>query len=157
MIIDSSLEMADNAAVPTAGTITSPLVIGQSIDLRPLVADNATVDLSAGEPIYLVIEVTDPIVGDASFANYRFRAYTHTASVTAPTSSPGSEILSTGNTAKALLVTGKRWIYTLPETVYERWLMITGSANGGAVTGGNINAYLTKDVTNWTSTNTRTG
>lgn len=158
MLIDSSLELADNATLPTSGTLTNNLVIGGSIDLRPLIADNATVDFSAGEPLYLVIEVTTIPAG--TLTTYNFTAFTHTASVAAGSAAAGTELFRTGLIAKALLPAGKRFIVSLPEANYARYLMVAGAANAtgsGVVDTGNINAFITKDVTNWTSTNTRTG
>lgn len=157
MLIDSSLELADNATLATSGTLTNNLVIGGSIDLRPLIADNATVDFSAGEPLYLVIEVTTIPAG--TLATYNFTAFTHTASVDAGDAAAGTELFRTGLIAKALLPAGKRFIVSLPEAAYARYLMVAGAANAtgsGVVATGNINAYITKDVTNWSATNTRT-
>ena len=155
MIIDSSLEMADNAALPlsSAVTVTNNLVIGGSIDLRPLIADNATIDLSAGEPLYLVIEVTAIPAG--TLDNYNFQAWTHTDSVAAGIAAAGTELFRTGLISKTLLVAGRRWVVALPEADYERYFMVSGNANSGTVTSGNANIFITKDVTNWTSTDTR--
>ena len=155
MLIDSSLELADNATLPTSGTLTNNLVIGGSIDLRGTIGigDNATVDLSACEPLSLVIEVTTIPAG--SLATYNFTAFTHTASVDAGDAAAGTELFRTGLIAKALLPAGKRFIVSLPEADYARYLMVAGAANatgGGVIDTGNINAFITKDVTNWTGT-----
>lgn len=153
MFIDSSLEFADNAAVPTTGTGTQNLMIGE-IDLRPVgVSDNATVDFSAGEPLYLVIEVTTAIAGAGS--QYAFSLFTDDVQTTAGATSSGAAIFDTG-LSTTHRTAGKRIIVTLPEANYQRYLTVHGrSDNATAPTEGNINAFITKDVTNWTSTNTR--
>lgn len=159
MIIDKHLEIADNTAVPLTGTLTNPLVIGESLDLHPLVADNPTVDFSAGEPIYLVIEVTTAFTGTLTW--YQFKTYTHTAALAAgEIASAGTQLSSTGAIFIADLAVGRRFICTMPEGEYERYYMLSGNANdsgAGVLTTGSVSAYLTKNVNNWVSTNTRTG
>lgn len=149
MFIDSSLEFADAEDV-NDGTGFS--VIGDVKDVRPVgVSDNALADLSAGEPLYVVIEVAENLAGPTS---YELRFYTHTAS-TGVTS--GVQMWTTGTVLTADFVVGKRWIFSLPEHEdgYERYLAIAGARTGNAVTTGQINAYITKDVRNWTGTATR--
>ena len=153
MFIDSNLEFADNAAVPTTGTGTQNLMIGE-IDLRPVgISDNTTVDFSAGEPLYLVIEVTTAIVGDGS--SYAFSVFTDNVQTSEGATSNGTSIFDTG-LSSTHRTAGKRIIAALPEANYERYLTLHGrSDNTTAPTSGKINAFITKDVTNWTSTNTR--
>jgi len=156
MLIDKNLEMADNAALPTSGTLTNNLVIGGSKEIRAVISDNATVDLSAGEPIYLVIQVTTIPAG--TLATYNFTVFSHTSAVDAGSQAAGTELFRTGLIAKADLPAGKRFIVALPEAAYAKHIMVAGAANAtgsGVVDTGNINAFITKDVTNWTSTNTR--
>jgi len=153
MFIDSSLEFADDKAVPTTGTGTQNLMIGE-IDLRPVgISDNTTVDFSAGEPIYLVIEVTTAIAGAGD--QYAFSLFTDDVKTTAGATSSGAQIFDTGLSASHRTA-GKRIIVTLPEANYERYLTLHGRSNNAtAPTSGKINAFITKDVVNWTSTNTR--
>ena len=153
MFIDSNLEFADDAAVPTTGTGTQNLMIGE-IDLRPVgVSDNTTVDFSAGEPLYVVIEVTTAISGAGT--QYAFSLFTDDVQTTAGSTSSGVQIFDTGlNTSHRTL--GKRIIITLPEADYQRYLTVHGrSDNATAPTAGKINAFITKDVVNWTGTSTR--
>ena len=153
MFIDSNLEFADDKAVPTTGTATQNLMIGE-IDLRPVgISDNTTVDFSAGEPIYLVIEVTTAIAGAGT--QYAFSVYTDDVQTSEGATSSGASIFDTGLSASHRTA-GKRIIVTLPEANYERYLTLHGrSDNATAPTSGKINAFITKDVVNWTSTNTR--
>jgi len=153
MFIDSSLEFADNTSVPLTGTATDDLMIGE-IDLRPVgVSDNTTVDFSAGEPLYLVIEVNTAISGAGS--SYAFSLYTDDVSTTAGAESAGQQIFDTGLKGVNRNA-GKRHVFSLPEADYQRYLTLHGrSDNGTAPTAGAITAFITKDVTNWTSTDTR--
>jgi len=149
MLIDSSLEMCDNAAVANASSDT---LIGSAKQIRSMTADNATVDFSAGEPLYVVIEVTTAI---AAVTNYEFKLWTDADSGVI---AGGTQLWSSGAQAVANYPAGKRFIFNLPEGSYEEYLGVSGAASGADTSGatGNINAFITKDVTNWTSTNTRT-
>ena len=153
MLIDSNLEMCDatSAALTTAAGITK---VGDHIDIHPLTGDNATIDLSGGEPIYLVIEVTTAFVG--SGASYKIELTTSTE--TALTGGTTENIWTTGSLglSSGAWAAGERWIATLPRADYYRYLGIRGTATGANVTAGAINAFITKDVENWTSTDTRT-
>ncbi|QDP57170.1 MAG: hypothetical protein Unbinned7015contig1001_7 [Prokaryotic dsDNA virus sp.] len=156
MLIDSNLELADNTALPSTGTLTDNLVIGGSKELRANIADNATADLSGGEPIYLVIEVTAIPAG--SLATYNFTVFSHSSAVSAGDAAAGTLLFQTGLTAKTSLPAGKRFIVALPEAEYAKHIMVAGAANatgGGVITSGNINAFFTKDVVNWTGSATR--
>ena len=151
MLIDSSLELADAETVHTANN-AAPFVVG-SVDLRGTIGigDNATVDLSAGESLFAVIEVTTAIAGTATS---EFSLHTHTADIAKGTvSTAATEIWRTALVA-GNRVAGKRWIVSLPEAAYARYLLVAHrNDNSGAPSGGGaINCYLTKDVTNWTGT-----
>lgn len=160
MLVDSYLEMADNTAVPTTGTLTNPLVIGEAINVRPMVDDNPTADISGGEPLYLVIEITDDFAGDLT--SYSFRAYTHHDSIAHGSSaSAATWVICNCYMPKADLVAGTRLIFSVSyKAGYKQYLMVTGNASStgvNVITAGSVSAYLTKDVANWTPTNTRTG
>lgn len=150
MFIDSNLEFCDaaSAALDTGDGITK---LGNHKDVHPLTGDNATVDLSGGEPIYLVIEVTTAFVG--SGASYKLDLTTSTE--TALSGGTTKNIYTTGTLTIGNFTVGKRFIASLPNEDYHRYLGIRGTATGANVTAGAINAFITKDVTNWTSTDTR--
>ena len=150
MFIDSTLEIADNTDVKL-NTSAGQTKIGSEIDVHSLISDNTTIDLSGGEPIYLVIEVTAAFVG--SGASYEFDLTTSTE--TALTGGTTKDIWTTGPIAITELVVGKRYITTLPEADYHRYLGLRGTAPSANVTTANINAFLTKDVTNWQGSATR--
>ena len=153
MIIDSSLEMCDAtaAALNTGDGITK---VGNAVDIHPLFSDNATVDLSAGEQLYLVIEVTTLFAGGTN-ASYKIDLTTSTEA--ALSGGTTANIWTTGSLTMASWTAGTRYIVSLPEADYHRYLGLRGTAGTANVTSGNINAFITKDVSNWTSTNTRTG
>lgn len=153
MIIDSSLEMCD-ATSAALGTIDGITKVGNAVDLHPLSSDNATVDLSAGEKLYLVIEVTTLFAGGTNAA-YKIDLTTSTdAALTGGTT---ANIWTTGSLLMTSWTAGTRYIASLPEADYHRYLGIRGTAVTANVTSGNINAFITKNVTNWTSTDTRIG
>ena len=150
MFIDSTLEMADNADVKL-NAADGKTKVGSAIDVHSLIGDNATIDLSAGEPIYLVIEVTAAFVGTG--ANYKFDLTSSTEA--ALTGGTTADIYTTGTLPITALTVGKRFVAILPEANYHRYLGLSGTATSANVTTANINAFLTKDVTNWQSTATR--
>lgn len=155
MFIDSSLEFASDTAVPTTGTRTDNLMIGE-IDLRPAGEDSdattpKTVDFSTGEPLYVVVEVTAAITG---VTQYAFTLFTDNEETTAGTTSNGALLLDTGLNAANIAV-GKRFVFTLPEGEYQRYLTLHGRANTSATTGGTVTAFITKDVNNWSGSVTR--
>ena len=157
MFIDSSLELA-NAETVDATADSSLRVVG-GIDLRGgggkdgggAITDNATIDLSAGEPIYVVIEVTTEITGTATS---NFQLNTHTAEQSKGAVIAGTTLFKTGLSGDNQTV-GKRWIFTLPEGGYARYLHVGHNGDGTAAAGA-ISCFITKDVSNWTSTDTRT-
>lgn len=146
MFIDDSLEMADNTAVFDGLTADQ---FGTGKEIRAVIGDNATADLSGGEPIYVVIEVTEALAGATS---YEIQLYTHTAATGIES---GTLVFTTGAVAAADFAVGKRWIFTLPEAEYEAFLGLAGLRVGSAVSAGKVNAYLTKNVRNWQGTATR--
>jgi hypothetical protein len=148
MFIDESLELADNATVADSAV---DALIGTAKQIRSVTSDNATVDFSAGEPLYLVIEIATAIT---AVTNYEFKVWTDADSNVI---AGGTQLWSSGVKAVANYPAGKRFIVNLPEGDYEEYIGITGAASGADTSGaaGRINAFITKDVANWTSTNTR--
>jgi hypothetical protein len=149
MFIDKSLEMCDDTAVNNG---TSFALIGDAIDIRPVgVEDNTLADFSVGEPLYLVVQVTESLSGPT---DYELRFYTHTL----PTGVTGGTQLWTSEAVTTLnFVAGLTYIVPLPSdaNAYKRYLGMGGARTGNAVSEGKINAFITKDVSNWTSTATR--
>jgi len=160
MFIDSSLEFADGATVPlTADAATENFLSIGEIDLRPAGEDSdavtpKTVDFSAGEPLYLVVEVDTAITGTTT--SYAFALFTDNVTTADDAQSSGTKLLDTGLQA-AYIAAGTRLIFALPNGGYERYLTLHGKAasNSVTVTGGTVSAFITKDVSNWTSTATR--
>lgn len=150
MFMDSSLELADAETVDATADSSTRVVGG--IDLRGPngVADNATVDLSAGEPLYVVIEVTTELTGTAT-SNLELR--THDSLQAKGAVMAGETLFKTGLSGDNQAA-GKRWIFTMPEGDYERYLHVGHGGDGSAASGA-ISCFITKDVTNWTSTDTR--
>ena len=153
MLMDSNLDMCSAQAVNNG---TSYAQLGTAIDLRPAgIADNPTLDISAGEPFYLVIELDTAIT---TADNYELALFTHTAATSIQS---GEMLVTTGLLAVADLPIGRRWVFNLPKPepgvdAYERYIAIAGKKAGSGTAAGSFTAFLTKEVNNWTSTNTRT-
>jgi len=160
MFIDSNLEFADSQTVPLSASLSTEnfLSLGE-IDLRPSGEDSdaatpKTVDFSAGEPMYLVIEVNTAIQGTVT--SYAFALFTDNATTSDNGQSSGTKLLDTG-LQTTYLAAGTRLIFALPNGGYERYLTLHGKATNSSVTvtGGTVSAFITKDVDQWTSTATR--
>jgi hypothetical protein len=149
MFIDSSLEMADGVDFFMAQG--GPTKKGSAINIRSRIGDNATIDLSAGEPLYVVIEITTAWVGSGASVNIQLTTADNEALTTNPVN-----IWETGSEGIADLVVGKRWIVNMPEHDYKAWLGLRITVGSADTTAGAMNVYLAKDVSNWTSTDTRT-
>lgn len=152
MIIDSSLEMCDATAAALA-TSEGISKLGSALDIHPIFGDNATIDFAAGEKLFLVIEVTAALVGSGASYKIDLTSSTESALVGGTT----LNIWTTGSLSISSWGAGARFIASLPTADYHRYLGLRGTASGANVTAGNINAFITKDVTNWTSTETRIG
>lgn len=139
MILDERLEFCD--ATAAFGTGVSQIV-GDVID-----SGNFTKDLGAGEPIYLVIQVSTAYSGGTS-AEFQFRSST----LAALTGGTTTTHYSTGAIAVANLTAGYTIAIALPQDTYQRyagmWLVTVGAVAAGA-----INAFLTKDVSKWRAYN----
>ena len=158
MLIDSTLSFGTQNGASDAIGATSAEKVLTHIDLRPVgITDNATVDLGAGQPLYFVLQC-QTTCGDAN-ANptVTFELVTDTNSnlTTAP-----KVLVSTGAVAEATLVAGARFTFALPSNAngdYARFLGVKATVStGDGLDSGIFEAFLTKDVSNWTSTDTRT-
>jgi len=148
MIIDSSLEMADAALITNA--VAANVKKGDAINLHPLIADNATVDFSAGEQMFFVLEVTTAFVGSGASVNILLTTATDEALTGTPITIWETTVLGVGS-----FPVGTRWKISLPKADYKQWLGLRVTTSGATTTAGAVNAFLTKDVNQWTSTNTR--
>jgi hypothetical protein len=158
MIIDSSLSFGTQNGASDAIGATSAEKVLTHIDVRPNVTDNATADLGAGEPLYFVLQIQTNLVdssGESPVATF----YLVTADDTALTSSP-EILLSSDGIGVATLTAGARFVYTLPSVAhsdYKRYLGVKCKVNtGSGFDVGILEGFVTKDVSNWSATNTRT-
>lgn len=150
MIIDSTLEFCDGTTISGAGSAIDEAK-GTVIDLGAN-TDNATKDWGAGEPLYLVLNVTTAFAAGTS-VTIDLRSDTATSLESADKIHWTTGIVLLADYAT---LTGMQ-SFALPSTVsnYERYLGIHVKTVG-SVTGGVCDAFLTKDVANWTSTDSRT-
>jgi len=137
MILDERLEFCD---ATTVACNTTNNIIGDVIDLG---ASPTLKDIGNGEPLYLVIQVT------ASFTGAGNVTFDLVSDSTENLATSKTTHITTGAIAYTVWVAGYTKIYTLPtEVTYERYLGLWETASGNC-TGGNINAFLTHDVTKW--------
>tara|TARA_R100001443_G_scaffold87065_1_gene93627 strand:- start:223 stop:702 length:480 start_codon:yes stop_codon:yes gene_type:complete len=158
MLIDSTLSFGTQNGASDAIGATSAEKVLTHIDLRPVgITDNATVDFGAGEPLYFVIQCNTALT-DANAAPV-VTFFLVTDSATNMTTAP-QVLLSTDGMAEATLAAGARFVFALPSTAvsdYKRYLGVKCKVStGDGLDGGIVEAFITKDVSNWTSTDTRT-
>lgn len=136
MILDERAEFCDaTSAILAVGNA----IIGDVMDLG---ATPTLRDIGAGEPTYLVIQVTTTFVGATSTT--QFDLYSDS---TANLATSATTHLSTGPIGVATLVAGYQLAYALPlGATYERYLGLWETVATADVTAGAINAFLTQDV-----------
>lgn len=140
MWMDENLEFADATSVGTPNNTT--VNVGDDVD-----SGAVTRDLGAGEPIYLVVQVTTAIISGGA-ATVRFKLASDAA---APAQVDGTqtEHWTSDSFAVALLVAGFEFAIALPANSpdYERFLSFQVEEDAGqALTGGNVNAFLTPNA-----------
>lgn len=141
MIIDNFLEFADAAAI----ALNTTNAIAPNTDVIDLGATPTLRDIGNGEPIYLVIQV------DTVFAGAGNVTFDLVSDSTADLATSKTTHLTTGAIAYTSWTAGTTKIYALPtEATYERYLGLWETASGN-LTGGKINAFLTRDVAKWTA------
>ncbi len=142
MILDERNEFCDaTSAVLGLGL---DAIIGDVIDLG---ATPTLRDLGAGEPMYLVLQVTTTFVGATSTTKFDLVSDSDAALTTSKTTHA-----TTGAIPVATLVEGYTKVIPLPsEATYERYLGLWETNATAAVTAGAINAFLTHDVAKYTA------
>lgn len=137
MILDDRLEFCDEQAMALN---TSNQLIGDVIDLG---STPTLKDIGNGEPLYLVIQVTEAFTGAGNVT------VELCSDSTANLATSKTVHLSTSAIAYGTWALGYTKIYALPaEATYERYLGLWETTSGN-LTGGKINAFLTHDVAKW--------
>lgn len=142
MILDTLSEFADATSVGTPNNTT--VNVGSSIDLQ------VARDIGNGEPLYLVMQVTTAVTsgGSATVSFWLSSDSTSTLSVDGTqTTHYKSDLI-----AVATLVAGYQLITAVPQQMpaFERYLGFQIAEGAGqALTAGNVNAFLVRDVANW--------
>ena len=141
MILDERNEFVDGSCVANIGNA----ILGDVIDQGPLTKNDGTTAVlrNAGvRPRYLVIEVTQTLVGATATVQWQF-----VSDSTADLATSRTVHVDTGAIAIASLVAGFQRVYRLPdEFTYERFLGIWQTVATANVTGGQVNIFLTDDV-----------
>ncbi len=139
MILDENLEFADATSVGTPNNST--VNVGDVVNLGAVQRD-----IGAGEPLYLVVQVTTAITSGGS-ATVSF-ILASDAGATPAVDGTQTEHWVSDKIAVASLVAGYTLVVPLPagSPAYERYLGVQVRENAGqALTAGNINAFLTHD------------
>lgn len=153
MIIDSLLEFADATALSTAGTGLARL--GDQIDLGGGTGpDGVTTfdpqDYGNGEPMYLVIQVTTAFTTGTT-SEVAFVVASDAAAAIA-TNGSATEHIRTPALDSGTYVAGFTLCVPLPVGVdvpYERYLGVLQDVTTAALTGGAVNAFLSRDPIGW--------
>ena len=142
MILDNFAEFGDDATL--VGTAASTYVLGDVIDLG---SAPTTQDIGTGEPIYIVVQISDTVLAAGGAANVTFKVVSD--SVAALNNSATVHMTSPA-IAKATLVTGYTvFAARLPSGSYERYLGVTYTPDTNDTTAGKANAFLTHDIAKW--------
>ena len=145
MILDELTEFADATSVGTPNNTT--VNVGDIIDTGTVVRD-----LGQGQPVYVVITVDTAIVSGGA-ATVAFLVVSD-STTTIATDGTATRHLESDAIPVATLVAGYTMVMQLPAVApdYERYLAFQiREVAGQALTGGNVNAFLTSDPTGWTS------
>lgn len=138
MIMDDNLEFADATSVGTPNNST--VNCGDIMDSGAVVRD-----LGAGEPLYLVVQVTTAVTSGGA-ATVAFLLVSD-ATTTIATDGTATKHIETDAIAVASLVAGYQMRIPLPleNPAYERYLAFQIKETAGqALTAGNVNAFITK-------------
>lgn len=142
MIIDNFAEFGDDATL--VGTAASTYVLGDVIDLG---SAPTTQDIGTGEPIYIVVQISDAVLAAGGAANVTFKVVSDSTDnlATSPTTH-----LTSAAIAKGTLVAGYTvFAALLPSGSYERYLGVTYTPDTNNTTAGKANAFLTHDIAKW--------
>jgi hypothetical protein len=143
MIIDDRLEFCDAVSLNTGGA--NSYLLGDQVDLGATVRN-----VGVGEELYLVLQV-DTSAGSGGSATGQFHLVSDAQAAIA-TDGSATYHFSTGAIPFATLVAGYVIaIVALPQggPAYERYLGILQTTGTAAFNAGRINAFLTKDPSNW--------
>ena len=135
-IIDSQLEFSDAQDI---GQVEATYLSTNVIDL------SVAREVSNGQPLYLVVQIEEAVVGTSSTIEIRLRSDS-TAAVHATTSTGH---YTSGAIPEATLVAGYTIVIPLPTNglgaVYEQFLGVQYIVGTATTTAGTVNARLTID------------
>jgi hypothetical protein len=141
MILDERNEFCDATALDTNATGIAR--VGDAMDLT------VARDIGNGEPLYCVIQITTAVTsGGGCSVEFQLASDAQEAIAVDGTASVHAK---TASIAKASLVAGYTFVIPVPmeSPAYERYLGILQNVTTTAISAGNINAFLTHDVSKW--------
>lgn len=135
-----------NATLADAQTITATVAAGIVGDVYDTGSAPTTKDLGNGNrPIYLVISIDEAVDSNgAATVCFSLLSDSTATLVTSVTTH-----CTTGDIAKATLVTNKTYVFPLPNGDYERYLGLVCQTKVQTLNSGKVNAYLTLDPPKW--------
>ena len=137
MYLDNNLEFADATSVGTPNNTT--------VNVGDIIDSDVARDLGTGQPVFLVVQVTTAIISGGA-ATVRFKLVSDSTDSIA-TDGTQTQHAASDIIPKADLIAGWQWITPLPpegDIAYERFLAFQVEEEAGqALTGGNVNAFLT--------------
>lgn len=142
MILDNFAEFGDDATL--VGTAASVYVLGDVMDLG---SAPTTQDIGVGEPVYIVVQISDTVLAAGGAANVTFKVVSDSV---ATLDNSATVHLNSGAIAKGTLVAGYTvFAARLPSGSYERYLGVTYTPDTNNTTAGKANAFLTHDIAKW--------
>lgn len=136
MLIDFNAQFCD------ADTITATVTDAIVGDVYDTGSAPTTKDLGAGpRPIYLVITIDEYVTSNGSATV----AFTLLSDSTANLATSATTHITSGDIAKATLITGHKLVYPLPPGSYERYIGIFANTKVQTLNSGKCSAYLTLD------------
>jgi|TARA_Y100000310_G_scaffold132889_1_gene131828 hypothetical protein len=144
MWLDETNEFADATSVGTPNNTT--VNVGDIIDLT------TARDIGIGEKVAVVVQVTTAITSGGA-ATVAFLIVSD-ATTTIATDGTATKHVESDAIAVASLVAGYQMAFYLPaeDPDYERYLAFQVKETAGqALTAGNVNAFITKDIASWSS------
>jgi hypothetical protein len=140
VIIDKFTEFADASALDTNGT--GRVLIGDVVDM-------SAASMSAGDDLYLVVQVDTAVTSTGGAATVSFELVSDAQEAIATDGTATPHVFSAAIPEATLVAGYMAFAVQLPPGNYERYLGVLQNVGAEALTGGKVNAFLTHDVSKW--------
>ena len=140
MILDERTEFADAAAI----ALNIGNAIAPNTDVIDLGATPTLRALTAGEPVYLVLQADTAFAGSGATVQFQLASDSTANLATSKTVHIDTGAISLGTDNAAWAIQGYTKVYALPpDATYERYLGLWMTVASANVTAGKLNAFLT--------------